>query len=169
MNATALKEKPTADSPAPEAARVTPFIDPRNVTLDSGGHVTRNFFVRLPQGFVADDLKETKVWKRVQGGQYAVKRFDRVTLVAYDESWMADAVVDVGTTDSATLVGIRIMQLGARNTPLFEDPNYRVAWFGNGYAVERKMDGQRVTSIVQNAALAEADLRGMYPKTGRVA
>jgi hypothetical protein len=157
-----------ATAPAPQSP--VPAIDPRHVFVDHNGHCSRNLFVRLPAGFTADHLKEPSAWRRVQAGEKAVKKFDNVRLVDFDEAWLADGVIESANATTAILAGIKIVQMGTRTTPLFSDGVYRVVWGGAGFHVERIKDGAKVTATVANEQLAERDLKLMYPtKVGAVA
>lgn len=138
-------------------------IDPKNVTLNSNGFGWREFMVRLPAGMVADNLKEPAIWAKVQKGPNAFRRHDRVYAVAFDESWIAEAIVIDGDKGRAVLAKPRLTTFGERFDRLFEDENYRVTWMGSGYVVERKSDGHRMTQPAQTVALAERDLRNLYP------
>src|ERR1041385_4670073 len=122
-----------------------PKIDPALVQLDAAGQATRSWFVRLPEGAIADDLKEPSIWARVQQvTAKALRLHDRVYAVAFDESWGADAFVAAANGEAVTLAGIRIVQLVARDKALFRDPQYHVAWVGNGYVGVRNRDGHQM-------------------------
>lgn len=148
----------------PEAPRSAPDIDPARVQLQFSGFVWREYLVRVPSGFVADDLKEPSVWRKLQNGSTnALKKFDRLTIVAHDESWLAEAIVASADNKGAVLAKPRITQMPARFDKLFEDDKYRVAWNGFGYIVERKADGHAMTQPTANAELATRLLAQLYP------
>jgi hypothetical protein len=88
----------------------------------------------------------------------------RVYAIAHDESWAAEGIVASADAQGATLTGLRILSFPARTRPPFEDENYRVAWVGSGYRVQRKKDGAFVTQPTPSEKLAERDLAGMYPQ-----
>jgi len=94
---------------------------------------------------LADDLKRTDIWHRVQNRR-ALQRHDHLYCIAYDESWVCDAIVASADSRSVGLVVGRIHAFPERTRPLFSDENYRVLWTGSGYAIERKKDGQRVSN-----------------------
>lgn len=139
-------------------------IDPRLVTLNSNGFGWREFMVRMPKEIVLDDLKEPDIWRRVQTSGNSLRKHDRVYLVAFDESWAAEAIVTDGDMKKAVLSKPRVTTFSARFDGLFEDENYRTVWMGSGFVVERKADGHRMTQPVASAAVAERDLRQIYPK-----
>ncbi|WP_442577907.1 hypothetical protein ACSBOB_20385 [Mesorhizobium sp. ASY16-5R] len=137
-------------------------IDPARVTLDHGGFARRHYFVRLPEGAIADDLKEPGLWRKVQRGGNALARHDAVYLVAFDETWVAEAIVAEADAKQAVLAKPRITQFPERFDKFFEDDMYRVKWVGNGYRVQRKHDGHLMTAVTANATLAERDLVNLY-------
>jgi hypothetical protein len=139
-------------------------IDPQSVTLQQAGMAYSHWFVRLPRDFISDDLKRLDVWKRVQAGGHPLRRHDHIYLVAFDESWAAEAIVAAAGAADAVLSGIRIVSFPERTRPLFQDDRYRVAWVGSGYCVERKADGHRMTAPVASEALAQRDLANLYPR-----
>lgn len=142
-----------------------PYIDPARVMIDSAGFARRNLFVRLPAEFIADDLKDPEVWEKVQGNAAkALKRHDNVYLVAFDETWVAEAIVADGDGKMAVLAKPRMTDLKHdRFNGLFQDENYRIAWNGAGFVVIRKKDDHVMTQPAALAAHAERDLRQLYP------
>jgi hypothetical protein len=120
--------------------------------------------VRLPKDFVADDLKEVSVWSKVQQSAKSLCQFDELFLVAWDQSWAAEAIVSQAAGKTATLPGVRIIQTPQRAKALFRDDTYAVIWNGGGYHVERVKDGQKMSGTVVNEKLAERDLAALYPQ-----
>ncbi len=142
-----------------------PFeVDPRHVTLNASGFAWREFMVRLPQSAVANDLSDPTIWRKVQKSPNALRRHDRVYVVAYDESWSAEAIVGEADGSKAVLCKPRLVTFPERFDQLFQTEDFRVAWMGAGYVVERKADGHRLTAPVHSAALAERALREQYPQ-----
>ena len=158
MTAAALK---TADQPA-AAPRGAPVIDPAAAILDGAGHAYRSWFVRLPQGAIADDLKEPGLFRKLQQGGKALKKHDRLYLVDFDERWSADALVGEANAEGVTLCGTRIFQFPARTRPLFSDANFRIEWDGAGYAVIRRRDGASVGTTQGSEELAIRELQNQY-------
>lgn len=149
------------------AARQAPEIDPARVTLQYTGFAWREYMVILPAGFVAADLNEApEAWKKVQNGsRNALRKFDKLMIVAYDESWFAEAVVAHADHKSVILAKPRITSLPARVDALFSTEEYAVKFLGSGqYAVERKRDGAIVTQAVASPELAARDLNNLYPR-----
>lgn len=151
----------------PAAPRQAPEIDPARVTLQYTGFAWREYMVIVPAGFVAADLNEApEAWKKVQNGsRNALRKFDKLMIVAHDESWFAEAVVAHADHKSVILAKPRITSLPARFDKLFETEEYRVKFLGSGsYAVERKRDGAIVTQPVASPELAARDLDRLYPR-----
>jgi hypothetical protein len=138
-------------------------IDPARVTLSNNGFGWRDFMVRLPKDFVADDLKEPSIWRKVQLGANALRRHDHLYLVSHDENWVAEAIVADAERNHAVLCKPRITNFPERYDRFFEDENYRVKWMGQGYVVERKRDGHVMCQPLGSAALAERELQRLYP------
>ena len=143
--------------------RRTPAIDPDRVTLNYDGFAFRSFLVRVPADFVADDLKQPEAWSKVQASGRALRKFDQLVIVAFDEAWVAECMVASANGAGAVLAKPRLTTMPARYDKLFEDDLYRVAWMGSGYIVERKKDGHRMTQPTANPQLAERLLAQLYP------
>ncbi|MGV2104393.1 hypothetical protein [Rhizobium sp. 21-4511-3d] len=144
--------------------RAAPIIPMASVQINNQGYVSRDLFIRLPEGFVADDLKEPDVWKIVQSSPFALVKHDRLYMVAYDESWVAEAIVAQADRLKAVLAKPRLTNFPERFEKLFEDDFYRVAWVGSGYCVLRKTDNHRMTSPVSSSQIAERDLINLHPR-----
>ncbi|TPJ85521.1 hypothetical protein FJ434_16480 [Mesorhizobium sp. B2-5-13] len=159
MSKTALSaaELKSADRQAPE-------IDPAGVTLQSTGFAWREYLVRVPADFVADDLKLPEVWRKLQtGSRNGLKKFDHLFIVAFDESWLAEAIVASADGKGAVLCKPRITTMPERYDKLFSDGTYRIEWNGFGFVTVRIRDGHVMTQPVPNAALAERLLAQLYP------
>lgn len=139
-------------------------IDPARVVLDSTGQVLRSFVVRLPGGLIADDLKEPRIWRRVQLSRNAFRKFDRLFCIDFDESWVAECIVENADTNKAVLAIPRLTRFSKRFEKLFEDELYRSKFVGHGYVVERKSDGHIMCEPVASAAHAERLLMQLYPR-----
>lgn len=146
------------------ADRQAPEIDPARVQVQSAGQIWREYFIRAPKGFVADDLKEQSIWKKVQTGRFGLKKFDRLFIVAFDESWVAEALVAGADTKGVTLAKPRITTMPERYDQLFQDENYRIVFNGHGFVTERKSDGHVMTQPTANADLAARLLAQLYPQ-----
>ena len=153
---------PTSEPPITH--RKIPEIPLGAVTRNSGGTVYQSYVVRLPEGFISDDLKETTGWQRVQNSQNtALRRHDELYLIAFDESWIATARVAHANAKEVQLAGIKITGFEPRTKPLLKTDEFEVKWFGAAYAVERRSDGQRLTDFFASEVLAERALQRLYP------
>jgi hypothetical protein len=149
----------------PSTPRQTPEIDPARVTLQATGFIWREYMVRCPADMVSDDLKEPGIWRKLQisGSRNALKKFDRLLIVAFDETWVAEALVASADSKGAVLAKPKITGMPERYDRLFNDGTYRVEWNGFGFVVVRIADGHVMTSATANAALAERLLAQLYP------
>lgn len=141
--------------------RKAPLIPLANLRLQNAGVVWKEYLIRLPDGFVADDLKETNVWSQIQGGKGLVKH-DRVYCVAYDESWVAEAIVADADGRKVVLAKPKLTHFPDRFTKLLETELFKIEWNGAGYCVVRKSDGSRMGSPVSSIALAERELAALH-------
>src|ERR1043166_5313319 len=149
----------------PPSSRKALQIDPATASIDFAGHTRKSLFCRAPAGMVADDLKIPQIWARLQiHPAKALKKFDAVFVVGFDESWCADAIASQVDREGVTLTGIRVMSVPSRLKELFSDSNYKVVWGGAGYHVERRADGQKVTETTSSEELAIRDLRALTPR-----
>jgi hypothetical protein len=140
-------------------------IDPAWCEIQHDGQRWREWQIRLPAAAALHDLNENAgLWRLVQSSGKALRRFDRVAIIAYDESWMAEAIVAGATGTGVALAGIRKIDLPPRRERLAEDDTYRVEWFGSGYALVRKADRLRVSAIVQTVQEAERELSRKYTR-----
>lgn len=139
-------------------------VDPTNVDTNYDGFKFREVLARLPSGMIADDLKEPSIWNKVQQSGKALRKFDRLVIISFDETWMAEAYVENADKEKALLARPRLITLSERTEKLFNDGTYRVEWTGAGYRVVRIRDGAAVTEAFANAPLAERALANMYPR-----
>ena len=163
---TATKEAPTKPTDAPvDMGRRAPVIPAANMKMDLQGHMLRSFLIRLPEGFVRADLMETEhPWRKIQAGGWALRKHDRIYAIAYDESWIAEAIVSDASQVAVTLAKPAFTELTSRIKPLFSDDTYRVQWAGNGYVVIRIADHHAMTQPVASEALATRELSNLYPR-----
>jgi hypothetical protein len=73
---------------------------------------SRSAVVRLPKGLVAQDLHDWsgKIWG-TQKTNNALRKFDTVTIIAHDESWMIPDAVVTSIDQGVKLDFKRIVQL----------------------------------------------------------
>lgn len=167
MNATAKKtaEPEVIGRKGPDGRPLR--INPAWITWNTQGQVWTEYQVRLPDGASADDLNANPdLWVDVQGSRTSLKKFDRLLIVAYDETWMADAIVSEATGKTVTLAGYKIVQLPKRHGALPETEDFKVVWGGAGYYVERKSNGLKVSDMVPSLALATQFMNSKYSRVG---
>jgi hypothetical protein len=143
--------------------RRAPEIDPGNVVVNADGFVWRSLFLRLPEGMIADDLKQPEIFRRLQASPKSVRMFDQLTLVAFDQTWMATAIVGFADATKAVLCRPSVLTMPERHDKMLETDEYRIRWLGATYGVERKSDGHIMAREV-NLPLAERALRNLYPR-----
>ena len=159
MAKAAVKKAAAASSPL----RVIPVIDPQFAKLNLSGNEYQHWFIRLPQGVIADDLKEPSLFRQLQQSPKALRKHDTLRLVEYDESWIAEAIVVEANATEAVLAGVRIVQFPQRIKPLFEDDRFKVEWRGAGYVVIRKSDGAKMSDSFPTEQLAIRAVGSQYP------
>jgi len=161
-NAVAIAEEADSDEPIfKEPVR----IDPNMVQYDHDGMVTRHVVIRLPVGVIADHLNSNRdLFNRVQTTRSkALRKFDRLLLISYEEDWCADVMVAEASPTGITLAKPIITTLPARRENLFQDDTYRVAWGGIGYFVHRKSDNFTMSGPHATPQIAQAELARLYP------
>ncbi len=147
-----------------------PKIKPLTCKWQSEGFAFRTLFVRLPESITLQMLNdEPRIWRLVQADVHvALMKFDRIIAVAFDESWVVDAIVNVAENDSVILAGIRKVSLPQRSVSLYADATYAVRWAGSGYGVYRKSDDVAMLSETYSSTeAAKIALLGLYPKKKR--
>jgi hypothetical protein len=159
--ATALSATAEAETPP----RAPPVINPAWCERQTEGFRWSTWEIRLPLDASATDLNEVPgLFKSVQASTKALRRFDQVRILPYDESWMIEAVVSGATGTGVTLAGIRKTDLPPRRERLAEDDLYRVEWAGRGYVLVRKSDRLRVSNMVATAQECERILSSKYSR-----
>jgi len=147
-----------------------PKIKPLTCKWQSEGFAYRELFVRLPEAITLQMMNdEPRIWRLVQADIHtALMKFDRVVAIAFDESWMVDAIVNVAENDSVMLAGIRKISMPQRSVAMFEDETYRVKWAGSGYGVYRLSDDvMMLQETYQTPEACKIALLGLYPRTKR--
>lgn len=153
--------KPTYSEPATVTRLVS--IPQASVSEEHGGHLRRHFVVRLPRDTVLDDIRDRRVWRLVQAGRKAFRLFDSLFIIAFDESWICEALVIEADGTGATIHPSRVVSCPEKPALMMTE-HYAVTWEGDGYAVRRKADNVRMTEPVANQELAIRDLKNLYSK-----
>jgi hypothetical protein len=160
---TKIGEAPAQPKASPEA-REAPLIKTTQLTWQSSGHFWREALVRLPAGLLLQDLQDAPgVWKPIQSAPaMALRRFDRVTCIDFDESWMLKDVVVTSCDNASVTLAIRpgdkITLSGQAGE--WQDEAHLIRWAGAGYACYRKCDGVEV--LQGHFATIEACRSEMY-------
>jgi hypothetical protein len=141
-----VADKSETNGQASPDAREAPIIKSAALNWQSQGHSYREAFVRLPDGLLLQDLQDVpSVWKNVQQvPSKALQRFDRVTAVAFDESWMIKDVVVVDANVDRVTLAIRPndrISLPTKTGGEWQDERHSIRWAGSGFGVFRKSDG----------------------------
>jgi hypothetical protein len=90
-------------------AREAPALKTTALTWQSHGFCWRDAFVQLPEGMLFQDLQDVPaIWRLLQRvPQTALKRFDRVTCVAFDQSWCAKDVLVVDADETGVVLALK--------------------------------------------------------------
>ena len=163
MNKSAVAERLAPEDMAP---RKVPEIDPACVEPDVIGNKLRSFVARLPQDFVASDLAEPTLFRRVQlrGERSALRKMDRVVMVAWDEGHVWEAWVSQAGPDFVVLSRPSHYELQARRTEYFSDDLYKVTWSGAYFNVIRKSDKHVMSAGHGSENIAIRELKNLYPR-----
>ncbi len=155
----------SAEATEAEALRKSPVVDPADVRLQEAGSMWRTWQVRLPRGAALGDLNDPGLWRRVQqNSSSSLMKFDRLAIVAWDESWMVETVIASANDRSITLSKLTRFDLTPRTEILAGDDSHQIRWFGSGFRVVRLSDGLPVTPTAATLQQAERDLRDLYPR-----
>lgn len=148
-----------------EPPRKAPLIDPRHVAINHDGFVLREIVVRLPADFVASDLAEPGIWRKVQLSQgTTLRKLDRLVLIAHDEGYVWTTFVAQVGPDFAVLSRPDRYELQARRSEYFSDDLYKVVWGGAYFNVVRKKDHHVMSSGHTSEPSAIRALQNLYPK-----
>jgi hypothetical protein len=148
-------------------AHEAPLVKTANVRVNECGQMWRSVLVRMPEGAVADDLRDPKIWRAVQGAGQAVAliKLDQLLILGYDESWGAEAMVVHATHAEARLLIKKVFGFGGGvGEGLYTDGNLQVAWDGASYCVRRVADQVIVDRGFSSEGQAIDALRRHYPK-----
>lgn len=158
VTANAAEEKPLS----PIELRIP--VD--NLSMDVEGMVTRSLVLRLPRGVEMRHLIENSrdCFFLLQKSTASLRRFDRLLVIAFDESWVASTIVASATDSDVAIAKPSIVSMAARTAQLPGDENHIVEWVGTGYCVVRRKDGHRMTLPVGSLAVAQRELSNLYSR-----
>ena len=161
-----LKSEPKSEQKVVPIFEKKP-LEIKDVQVNDAGFAFRNLMVRLPDGMVADDLRNPKIWRKIQIGDmsHRLLKHDHLFILSFDETWFANAIVSYADQISAALVILKVGSFREIDKVLFSDGTYRVVWTGAGFGVQRVSDGVMTSNQAHSTeALAVAALRLLYPK-----
>jgi hypothetical protein len=146
-------------------AREPPVMKSTCLTWQDQGQCFRHAFVRLPDGMLLQDLQDVPtIWKGMNSvPATALRKFDRVTAVSFDESWMIKDVVVIDADNTRAVLAIRP---GDRITlsqkvGQWEDDKHVIRWAGSGFGVFRRSDGvQLIASTFGSIDAAKSVMYG---------
>src|SRR5262245_18692176 len=96
MTKAVTKTDATQEPKASPEGREPPTMKASALTWQHDGYVYREAVIRLPVGMILQDLQDVPgIFKQIQQSrQTSLRRFDRVTCIAHDESFLVrDAIV----------------------------------------------------------------------------
>ena len=142
-------------------------LEVKDVQVNDAGFCYRNVMVRLPEGMVADDLRDSKIWRRIQIGDqsHRLLKPDHLFILSHDESWFCEAIVSYADNISASLAILKVGSFHEVDQALYADGTYKVTWTGAGFGVQRISDNVMTSNQTHSTeALAITALRNLYPK-----
>jgi hypothetical protein len=165
MATTAAKK--TAANPEANAAPIdtpAPVVDPACVKIDAG-HFNRRVMIHLPEGAVPDDIRDPRIWKKVQINKLtSLLKYDELVVFTADEGSCIRAIVAHATGTEAIVAIEKIITFRQIKSGLYNDGVDKVEWSGASYVVKRVSGGALVDPNgygTEGAAIAA--LHRLYP------
>src|SRR5262245_52530566 len=102
-------DKPENQVTARADAREPPTMKPQALAWQAQGHCWREAMVRLPAGMLPQDVYDVPaIWKAIQSApQTRLHRYDRVTCVSHDGTWMIKDAVVIGADNKQVLLAVK--------------------------------------------------------------
>jgi hypothetical protein len=134
--------------------------------VNNCGQIWRDVLVRMPEGAVADDLRDPRIWKAVQGTPFtALVKLDQLLILGFQEDWGAEAIVTHASHAEARLLIKKVFGFGGGiGEGLYSDGTLEIAWDGSSYCVRRVNDQMIVDRGFSTEGAAVDALRRHYPK-----
>ena len=165
MSQTAVNTKDDAVESTVTPPRKLPVINPELASVNYAGAVIKELFVRAPVDFIADDLKEKSIWKRIQANPtLALRKMDRVIIVSHDESMLWTAFCSESGPSWANISKPVRHELKSRHGNYYSDENYRIEWSGANFVVIRRKDNRTMPGGYATEQAAIKALNDEYPK-----
>lgn len=166
MAIAATKTKPAEDATAaPATPAKTPEIQPNDVQIEAG-QFKRDVLVRAGTDMVSDDLRDPKIWRKVQANpNKALRPLDHLIILAADESWYVRALVVHGTKSEAVLAIEKVGSFRAISDALYNDGAHRVHFERGAFVIRRMNDGVRMDNAGYGTeAEAIRAIANLYPR-----
>jgi hypothetical protein len=136
--ATATAKK--SSTPETDAAPI-PEVLPENVKIEPKQH-NRHILVHLPEGAVGDDVRNPKLWRKLQATRTnALIKYDELLILTHDESQYVRAIVTHATHSEAFVSIEKAGTFRTVSNQLYSDGRFRVHFTGGAYVVQRISDG----------------------------
>lgn len=156
--------------PVSAQPREVPLIPSDAIQLNSQTNFLWNdYLVRAPLGITPTDIQNNPhIWKLIQAKpQTALTRLARLTIIAFDESWLIpDAVVLDASPNRITLGNYKIISMPPKEQSwTSEDGMFTVRWSGGQFSGYRVSDNAPLS--VHHATLEGCRslvLQSQYPK-----
>jgi hypothetical protein len=113
---------------------------------------------------VPDDLRTPQVWRLVQHSNAALIKMDRLLIIAFDESWIVEAIVKYASNTEARLLILKVSSFAAVGEGLFSDGTLEVYWTGADYGFRRMTDKVPLGRGFPSEGAAIDALRRWYPR-----
>ena len=146
MTKTTAVEKlpePAAPNGAAVEGREPPEMKAHALSWQAEGYSWREAFIRLPENMILQDLNDPGIFVNIQRNRVtAMQRFDRATLVSWDESWMVKDAVVIDASATSVVLSIKpgdVVHMRNKGAE-WQDDKHRIRWAGNGFAVFRRAD-----------------------------
>ena len=139
----------------------------KEVQVNDIGFFYRNLMVHMPEGATQDDLRDPKIWRKIQIGPVGdrLRKYDHLFILAFDESWCSSAVVSYADNISAALVLLKVGSFRDADKALYSDGIYRVMWMGTGFGIERVKDGVPTSNTAHSTEALAIDALKASPKS----
>ena len=103
-----VAEKSGTELAPEQSARAAPLLKPDTLTWNSDGFVWRDARVLLPASAILQDLNDPGIWRSIQSTpQKALRPLDRLTIIAFCQSWLLKDAIVVEADHARAVLAIR--------------------------------------------------------------